>query len=391
LQFAQAILIALTAVPLAAIVRSYTDDAWGWRAGALALLYPPLSAAAFLEFHELAFFPVLALALLWAADRARWGWYTLFALAAVCVREDATLDLIVAGVVLGIIGLVRRAPNARRGLLAGEPLEPQRLAIAGFALSLLSLSVLAFYWLVVTPQLGSWTPSQFYDYPFAHGPLHVALAIFTHPLDLLRATLTFGRLTYLLEAFVPLALLPLFTRWTWLAVPALAELLLSSVEMAHRMGYEYELLWVPWLLLGAAWSLVQMRSARGENVARRWWIAAVTICVIVLIAFNPMHPAHYLRKEGYQDNASVVRAFACVPPGAPVAAHDQWFAHMALAYPEATEIARDITAFDGYVVYTPDWKNALVDATALPRLEAARESGSFRVVCHVGDVFVVRR
>jgi hypothetical protein len=205
LQFVQIVLIALTAVPLAAIVRSHADEGWAFRAGLLALLYPPLIAPAFLEFHELAFYPVLALALIWAADRARWGWFAVFSIAALAVREDATLDLAIVGLVLGIIGLVRRSTSAQSGLLAGEPREPGRLAIAGFALAVLSFVTLAVYFSLVK-DLGGWRPSHFYDYSFAQGPVQVALSLFTHPIELVRAIFTFGRFTYLLEAFLPLAL-----------------------------------------------------------------------------------------------------------------------------------------------------------------------------------------
>lgn len=389
LQFAQVVLIAFAAVPLAAIVGGYADQTWAFRAGVLALIYPPLISGAFLEFHELAFFPVLALALMWAADRARWGWFALFATASVLVREDATLDLVVLGLTLGVIGVVRRASSEQTGMLAGQPREPRRLAVAGFALAALSAGTLAFYWIIVTARLGGWAPSHFYSYPFAHGPLQVALSPLTHPLDFARAVFTFGRFTYLLEAFAPLALLPLATRWTALAFPALAELLLSSVEMAHRMGYEYELLWAPWLLLAAAWALVRLRETRSEQVARRWWIAAMTICAIVLLAFDPMHPQFYLTKQTYQDTADAQRAFACVPHDAPVATHDQWYPHVALAYPNATEMLGNVGQFKGYIVYNADWKNGYFESAVLPQLDAAVARGTLHAVCRFGDVVVL--
>lgn len=390
LQFVQAILVALTAVPLAAIVRTYAGDAWSFRVALLALIYPPLLAAAFLEFHELAFYPVLALSLVWAADRARWGWFALFAFGAILVREDATLDLAIVGVVFAIIGLVKRKRSTGEGLLAGQPREPQRLTIAGFGLGAASLAVLAGYF-TWAQHSGGWRPSVFYDYPFAHGPLQAALAVFTHPLALVRAVFTFGRFTYLLEAFLPLALLPLLTRWTWLALPALAGVLLASMEMVWRMGYQYPLLWAPWLLLASAWALVRLRESRGERVARRWWIAAVSICAVVLVAFDPMHPLHYLRKEPYQHSADAVKAFACVPRDAYVATHDQWYTEYSLAYPHITKLDSSFARYNDYVVYEPDWQNAYVDDRLLPELAAAQSSGRFRVICRAGDVVVLKR
>src|SRR5579884_2622120 len=44
LEIVQVVLVALCAIPLAAIVRTYAGDAWGLRVGVLALIYPPLLA-----------------------------------------------------------------------------------------------------------------------------------------------------------------------------------------------------------------------------------------------------------------------------------------------------------------------------------------------------------
>lgn len=389
IQIVQVVLIALCALPLAAIVRSYAGEGWGVRAGVLALIYPPLLSVAFEEFHELAFYPVLALALVWSADRARWLWFTLFSLALVMIREDACVDLIVIGIAFGIIGLVKRR-SLQTGMLAGEPIEPQRLSAAGFGLALVSAAALVFYAYVIVPRAGGWAPSHFYQYSFASGPLQTALSMFTHPLALAHATLTFGRFTYLLEAFAPLAFLPLFTRWTWLALPGFAGVLLASDSIVWRMGFHYSLLWAPWLVLAAAWVLACMAQSGGERTARRWWIAAVSICIVVLIAFNPMHPAHYLRRAPYQQSANVMRAFACVPHDARIATHDEWYTHVALQYPNSTNIGDGVGSFNGYVVYTPAWQNRHVDAQLLPELARAQKRGRFSVACRFGDVLVLR-
>ncbi|HET9096805.1 MAG TPA: DUF2079 domain-containing protein [Candidatus Baltobacteraceae bacterium] len=389
IQIVQVVLIALCALPLAAIVRAYAGDEWGTRVGVLALIYPPLLSVAFEEFHELAFYPVLALSLLWAADRARWLWFALFSLALVLIREDACVDLVVIGIALGIIGLLKRR-GSQTGLLAGEPIEPERLSVAGFGLALLSAAVLALYAYVIVPRAGGWAPSHFYQYPFASGPVQTALSIVTHPLALARATVTFGRFTYLLEAFAPLAFLPMFTRWTWLALPGFAGVLLASDSIVWRMGFHYSLLWAPWLLLAAAWALARMARSRGESVARRWWVAAISICAVVLIAFDPMHPVHYLTQAPWQQPANILRAFACVPREAAVATHDEWYTHIALRYPHSTNMGDGVGRFNGYVVYTPAWRNEHVDTRLLPQLAAAQNDGRFTVVCRYGDVLVLR-
>src|SRR5581483_12481288 len=124
-----------------------------------------------------------------------------------------------------------------------------RLTVAGIWLALLSAATLAIYAYVVVPHAGGWRPSHFYTYSFANGPLQAVLAIFTHPAAVIAAVFTVGRLTYLLEAFAPLAFLPLRSRWSLLSVPGFAGVLLASDSIVWRMGFHYSLLWAPWLLL----------------------------------------------------------------------------------------------------------------------------------------------
>lgn len=388
IQIAQVFLIALSALPLYATLAAYAGEEWATRCAILSLIYPPLLANAFAEFHELAFFPVLALWLIWAADRARWLWFFFISLAIVLIREDANADLIVIGLTLAVFGMVRRH-TGERGLLMGEPIEPERLTIAGIWLALISVGTLLLYRYVVLPHLGPWAASHFYQYPFAHGPVQTALSIFMHPVQIFAAIATRGRLTYVLEAFVPLAFLPLFTRWTWLAAAGFAGVLLSSDGSVWRMGMHYVLLWAPWMVLGASWALVRQAQLRSNRVAISWWRTAIALCVIFLIAFNPMHPLHYLQAEPYQHSANVARAFDCVPAGSAVATHDEWFAHEALAHPLVTVIPDRPQDFRGYLVFASDWQNAHF-ARLKPAIYAGLARGYFVPVCRYGTVEVVR-
>ena len=90
LEIAQIVLTALAAIPLYLLVRAHADEGWlAVRCGLLALFYPPLAAVAFLEFHEIAFYAATAIALFWAADAARWGWFAILAVVAALIREEA--------------------------------------------------------------------------------------------------------------------------------------------------------------------------------------------------------------------------------------------------------------------------------------------------------------
>ena len=387
LQIAQAVLVGASAIPLYAIARSYTSESRAFAYAALALLYPPLGAVAFTEFHEIAFYPALALAIFWAADRAKWGWFALFAFLAAGVREEACIVLAVVGAAFAGIGYVRREalPSRNTGLLAGAPIEPRRLIGAGIGLVAVNAGALGIYYGAVIPHVGAWEPSRFYEYPFAHGPAQLIVALVTHPWYLAQIC-TFGRFTYLLEALVPLAFLPFFSRWTWLAVPGLLVVLLSSDPIAWRMGSHYAAIYVPWLLLGAVAALVRFDAARAPRRAIRWFWTAAGICAIFLLAINPMHPAHYLR--AIYPHGDVERAIALVPPGAHLLTHDEWFAHAAYAHPNATVF---FCPFVDYALVSDDYPNGYYRDVIAPEIAREAAGNRMRIVKRFGHVTLFTR
>ncbi len=383
LQFAQIVLIAATAFPLYGIVRGYAAEESAFRAGLLALMYPPLAAVAFTEFHEIAFYPATALGLFWAADRRRWIAFAGLALASALIREEACMIFIVVGLVFAAIGIVRRAAKDGPGLLLGGPQQPRALAFAGGGLALANALALACYFGLVIPRVGAWQPSRFYDYPFAQGPIALLGALALHPWYLAQIA-TFGRLTYLLEAFVPLALLPLRSRWSLLALPGFGVVLLSSDAIAWRMGSHYAAIWIPWLLLGTAGVLVHLERNRSPASARRNAYAAFALCALFLIAFNPMHVAHYLRPIYPKDDAQ--RAFASLPPGAgPLVTHDEWFVRIALAHPDATVF---LCPYVRYAVYADDFPSGYFQNEIKPELARKIARGEARIGARFGRVAV---
>ena len=381
LQIAQVLLIAATAPAFYALVAPYTDRRIAQRLAVLVLLYPPLTSLAFGEFHELAFLPVLLVLLLWAADRCRWGWFAVLALACLATREDVCVELSVVSAALALWCVARRG-SAQRGMLIGEPRAPGAAAAAFATLSISGAVVAAAYyrWVLVTH--GSWPHTHFYDYPFAHGPLAVLIALFTQPAAALGALAQPGRLTYLIEAFVPLALLPLFSRWLWCAVPGFVIVLLAAEQSVWRMGNHYAALWIPWVLVAAAVAAMRISENGGVGRAILWVNAAIAACVLTLVAFDPLHPLHYLSPP-YHDLTSARAALACVPKAASVSTHDEWFAEIAGDYPNAT-----IQRVSGpeYLVYADDFANDQFKQQMLPRIEQEVRDGQYRVACRFGQV-----
>jgi uncharacterized membrane protein len=386
LQIAQAVLVALSAPAVFALFSPYVPEQVAFRLALLALAYPPLAAIAFGEFHELAFFPVLAIGLLWAADRGRWAWFALFGTACLLTREDVCLELAVIGIGIAAFAMTRRNAEGT-GLMDGAPRRPLETAAAFGIVAVVGAALAAAYYHAVFAAYGTWPHGHFYDYPFAHGPPAVLLALLTQPQIVLPAILTFGRFTYLLEALLPLVLLPLRSWWSALALPGFVVVLLASEQSVWRMGNHYAAMWAPWLLVGTGAALARIAKKRGTGAAAAWANGALVACVVTLVAFNPLHVGHYLTPP-YGDLRSARAALACVPRGAVIATHDEWFAEIAGGYPHAT-----IQATEGvtYLVYADDFPNDRFRQTQLPKLQADVASGRYSIICSYGRVKTYRR
>jgi uncharacterized membrane protein len=337
-----------------------------------------LAAVAFLEFHEIVFYPAIAIALVWAADRERWIWFGVLTALGAIVREEVCITFCFAGIVLTIVAMVRRG-GARRGLFFFEPRTPRALALAGAALAAVNAAALAFYFLWVIPRVGLWQPSHFYDYTFAKGPVAVVIAILTHP-AYLGQIINGGRIGYLLEALAPLAFLPLFSPWTLLALPGLAEIVLSSDAITWRMGSHYAAVWIPWALIAAAQVLVRL-DASSAAAGRRGVRAIAILCALFWIAFNPLHPLHYLRPFYPHDHVEALAAR--VPPGAGIITHDEWFTRIAIDHPKATVF--EYTPHT-YALYADDYPSAYYRDVEKPALEAALRDGRAHEIAREGSV-----
>ncbi|HXP92679.1 MAG TPA: DUF2079 domain-containing protein [Candidatus Binatia bacterium] len=386
IQIVQVVLIGASVFPFYAFLRRYADDALSSRIALLALVYPPLGAVAFTEFHEIAFYPLLAFLLAWSIDAERWAFFVLCSLLCVLVREEVPIVLGIFGAALLVAALLRRGRRGD-GLLYWRPRAPRATALAGAWLIAVSAATLIVYFHFVVPALGGWRPAHFYSYPFANGPIALIAAMFVHPFVVLAAVATLGRLTYLIEAFAPLLFLPLASAWMIVALPGLAIVLLSSEGITWRMGSHYAAIYIPWLLLGTAAVLIGLARTRSTAAAQRLATVLFTLCAIVLIAFNPMHVGHYLTPP-YADLENARKALAVVPRDANVSTHDEWYTHIAVEYPNAT-IAWLYPP--EYAVFADDFNNGSFRAEVVPRLRDGVARGQYRIVAQYGAVKVYKR
>jgi uncharacterized membrane protein len=355
----------LAAIARCGFARGRLDERIAGRIGAVALVYPPLIAVGFGEFRDLGLLPPLALGWWLAVQRRSWSWVAVCALLLAGLREDVCVELAIVGVIVAL--------NSAR---AGDR-EKLAAALGSTAVALVSAAIYVF---AVLPRVGPWPPSHFYDYPFAHGPAALLLAPLAHPLAFGAAILTVGRLTYVLEALIPLAFVPLRSRLAWLAVPGFAIVLLANSGLVWRMGMHYAALWIPWLLIAFAAGIATLRSQR------RWTTIAFALSAIVLIAFSPLHPLHYL-KPSYHALGDARAVLASIPRDAHVATHDEWYTAVAARDPNAIVLGTGPFSIAApYIVFAEDYPNEDFQKHLLPRIRSALQLGHYQLVARHGAV-----
>jgi uncharacterized membrane protein len=357
---AQAIATALVAPPLYAIARRRTSD---WNAAALAcvaLLYPPLQGVTFTDFHEVAFVPAAIAALLWAIDTRRFAWAGLFAAVALASKEDQSTAL----AFVGLVGAVYFAQGKERNATV--------FSIALFAASIV---VFATYFTAVRALAGApggWVPQHFYEWS-------------GYAKALPWQTQIIGRITYLLEAFVPLAFVPVRSRALALALPGFAEVLASREPLTYTMGQHYAAVWVPYVL--AAFVIGGARLfERSQRDGRRWTWTAAALCTIVSIAFSPLHIGHFVRVPNGRD-AETAAMLRNLPPTASVGTYDELYSH--LGFDPNARIG--VRSMPGYIVYDQRYASPAWDGIHLPVVRRARQLGVYTVVSDHDGLVVLRR
>jgi uncharacterized membrane protein len=273
------------------------------------------------DFHEIAFaVPILALAvdaLDRRADRAFLGWSLLLLL----VREDMGLLLVVLGVLRALV------PSGGR--------RTWRTAAPGLALIVLGVIGYELVTAVVIPHFAPGRRFAYWQYTELGSDLPHALGnMIVHPLRAIRLFFSPSdksiSLAYLL---VPFLLLPLRSRYAWLALPLLAERYYNSRPELWTTHYHYSVL--PWLLF----TLAMVDGADRLGVFRVRWrsqllVAWLVIVPIWLTAFGQTAPSDLRRMitgAAWRTNAhtaaqrAVVRA---IPADTCVAVDDRLAPHL---------------------------------------------------------------
>jgi len=318
-----ALLVAQAALVAASIVPVYLFAAPRLgRVGAYALAagygcFWGLQSGIGFEFHEVAFAPLLiGLAILFFDRRAWTAWWVTLGLL-LLVKEDLSVLVCAFGVLALTVG------EHRKGAIA---------IAAGIVWYVLATKA-------IIPAFADGRSFSYWSYgKFGSGPLSALGHVVTHPWSPVTVALdeqtkrnTIG---LLLATFLGLTLL---SRLAIVAIPLLAERMLSDNPLFWGTGYHYSMAIAPVLAMGAAAGLAKL-GARTDGRRRR---AVLTGGGVAILAANLVIAAGLLGGDGalaravkpasYRNPewvAPIRNVLAAVPAGASVAAQDALVPHL---------------------------------------------------------------
>jgi uncharacterized membrane protein len=381
LMTAQAIAVALGALPVFWLARKHVGSARAGLGFALAyLLYPATGWLTLNEFHPVALACPLLLFAFWYLDEERWVRFALFALAAAATKEE--IPLVIAG--FGVWYAVTR----RRWWLGGA------IAAAGITAAALAVEV-------VVPHFNGAASNFYVRYEQVGGsPGGVFKTAFTHPLRLVEKIGSVRGLHYLGELLVPLGGLWLLAPVALVAaVPEVALNLLSRVTTQQSIHFHYTAGLIPALFVASVLGGGRLAERR-SRFATRLGPAAVVLALAANYYLGPIPfwsdlPGGSRFQTTYthvtEHDRVAARALGIIPPHAVVSTTNTLGAHLSarrrvLSFPllaDATWVAADETQ-SSYL----DRISPLPSATDLVNL---RRNPSWKLVFEDDGVLVFKR
>ena len=300
---AQAVVLALAMLPLAALLRPHAGRGVAALLSIALLLVPIFAFGAARDFHDSNFLPAPLLAATLAMERRGWPWFALFAALALGVREDAGLVLAALGVVALCRGLGWRAALAIAGSGLLWTVAVTRLVMPRFASAGMITDPQGFF----VAMFGQWGAT----------PLAAIRGILTRPAAVLHALTNRDAVRYVYLVLRPLLVLPPFGDWAALvALPGLAINLLSRYAFMRAAELPYTLVPSAFLTLAAMRSA--LRLASGESEQRRAG-AGLAVALIVLAGTLPSLVLSLPRAEPRLPPRAAADALVrIIPPDAPI-------------------------------------------------------------------------
>jgi uncharacterized membrane protein len=344
----QCLVVAATIFPVWGIAASRLPKWLAFAVTLVAATYPPLSALAVGDFHELGFAPPLAATLVWAIDRRLRGVAIATAVLLAMVKEDQFVSLIFIGVALVVMER-----------------DDRRMRSCGAWIAAIALTGAFLYFGVLRPII---------DPHFQYFSLHYyewwrtppTPAGFAGPLSPLR-------LQYFFALLLPLAFLPLASRYMIFAIPGLAEVLLSHEAITMAMGAHYSATWSGYVLCafadGAAGvygrSQLATKSALGFALLASIWTSRF---------YSPINPGFALYRQPTKADAARENELTMLPRNASIATGGFVIAHLGM-YPHANIAMSDP---QDYLIFDAFSDPAFWAAVDAPKVAQLIKSGTYR-------------
>jgi len=332
---AQALLVAASIVPVWVFARERLDR---WPAFAIALAYAlfwGVWAGVEFEFHELAFAPLpIALAILWG-ERRQWVRFGCALAVLLLVKEDMGMLVLFYGIWL----LSRR--EWRAGAIT---------AVSGLAAYFVVTEILI-------PHFAGGTDFAYWSYDRIGSDVPDAVAnVITNPWLPFQVALDDGQKLRTLGAMLaPFLLLPLCSRISILALPIVAERMLSSNDLYWGIYFYYTLPLAPILAMAAAAGLANVAPLVKSELRSRVVLGAATLMVLLNVVLNEVAAdtgsqfKYYAKDPSWAPAAR--RTVDSLPPNASVVTQDFVYPHLSTR--AGADIVRPGVRPAEYLVFNP--------------------------------------
>jgi len=365
---AQAVVVALGALPVFWLGRKHLGSPWAGALCALAYLaYPAVQWLTLDEFHPVALAAPLLTFAIWYLDEDRLWAFAPFGILAALTKEEIPL-------VVGALGVWYALAKGRR--FAGAA-----IAVLGLAATTISLAF-------VMPHFREGADPAFYGrYDEVGGsPVGLVKTAISDPLTVLGAMAESRDWIYLAELGLPLLLM--FLLAPLLLIPAIPELLanlLSSVSTQTSIRFHYTAPIAPFLIAGAIFGAARLRR---PGLAP----ALLGACVVGAVAVGPLAAGDLVPERRSDHDRVAARAIALIPAAASVSSTNGLGAHLSerkriQSFPvvgNAEWVAVDLKRAS----YLDRRSSPSTTAVALGRLLG---SGSWRTVFEEDGIILMRR
>ncbi len=319
----QSLLIAATIIPLWGLAVTRFPKWLAFATTLIAATYPPLSAEAVGDFHELAFTPPLAATLVWAIDRRSWRVAIAAAAILATVKEDQFVALVFIGLVVAALGR-----------------QDRQMRSCGLWIAAIGAIAAILYFGVLRPLIDphfSYFSLHYYEWwRFPATPNG-----FAGPLSVLRPQ-------YLFAILLPLAFLPLGSRYMLFAIPGLAEVLVSHEAITMSLAMHYTATWCPYVLCAFVDGASKVYQ-RSTLAAQGGLLFALAASIWTSGYFSPIGPGFALYRQVTLADRTRERVLATLPRTASIGTGGWVIGHLGM-YPHATIAMsdQDYLVFDAF-------------------------------------------